>query len=336
MRLTRSLSRIGIAVALVGTFALSGCGQGAQTPADRTDTPAEVEAAPIKIGTLATQDALPLWVAEERGYFADNGLENVEIVTFQSAQEEQVAFTSGSVDALMTDLIVTANLHESGTPVEVATVMLGATTEQGRFAVVAAPNSGIGSMADLKGVPIGLGSATVTELVVDKLGEEAGLSAADLEKEEVKKVPVRFELLMQGKLKAASLPEPFVSLATLSGATIPEGGDDTKASTNISQSVLTVSSEFADSEGGAAAVDAVLAAWDAAVADINADPNSFRQTLVDKARLPAPLAESYEVSQYPSAALPANEDVQMVLDWMREKGYLKSEVAPADLLGARP
>lgn len=317
-----------LALMLVAGVVTAGC---TGTPPKTTPEPAAKPSA-VKIGTLATQDALPLWVAEQKGYFAQEGLPKVEIITFQSAQEEQAAFTAGAVDALMTDVIVSAKLRASGTKVKLPTIMLGANTEQGRFAVVGAPKTEFKSMADLKGVPVGIGSATITEYIFDKLMEEAGVAAGDIKGEEVPKMPIRFQLLMSGQLKAASLPEPFVSLAEMQGAKIVPGGDDTKAQDNISYSVLCVNAAFAEKAEGKAALDGLLKAWDKAVTDINATPDDFRQTLVTKANLPAPLATSYKVSDYPEAAPPTTGQIQSVLDWMKQKGYLTAEVTPEQLI----
>lgn len=330
MTLTTRMTRAAIAAFLGGALLLAGCTSEAEAPEADTAAPAE----PVKftVGTLSTQDSLPLWVAEQIGAFTDEGLPEVEIVTFQSAQECQVALQTGAVDALMTDLIVASNLQATGTPVRLATVMLGATPSQGRFAIVAAPGSGITSIEDLKGVPVGTASATITEYILDRLMEDAGIDQADVVKEEVKKMPVRYELLMAGQLKAAVLPEPFVSLAEKGGATVIEGGDDTKAAENVSQSVLAVSREYADTPGGAASIAAVLEAWDAAVTAINADPDSFRGLLVEKAGLPAPLAETYKVSEYPMAAPPEADRIADVLDWMSARGYLSGDVTPEDML----
>lgn len=330
MTLTTRMTRAAIAAFLGGALLLAGCTSEAEAPEADTAAPAE----PVKftVGTLSTQDSLPLWVAEQIGAFTDEGLPEVEIVTFQSAQECQVALQTGAVDALMTDLIVASNLQATGTPVRLATVMLGATPSQGRFAIVAAPGSGITSIEDLKGVPVGTASATITEYILDRLMEDAGIDQADVVKEEVKKMPVRYELLMAGQLKAAVLPEPFVSLAEKGGATVIEGGDDTKADENVSQSVLAVSREYADTPGGAASIAAVLEAWDAAVTAINADPDSFRGLLVEKAGLPAPLAETYKVSEYPMAAPPEADRIADVLDWMSARGYLSGDVTPEDML----
>lgn len=331
MPLRKRVGRIAVLAMLSGLLALSAC-----TPREdqtaKPDTGTAAKPTPIKIGTLATQDSLPLWVAEEKGYYSEAGLDDVEIISFQSAQELQTAFTAGAVNALMTDIMVATNLHASGTEVVLPTVMLGAETDQGRFAVVSAPGKNYSSMADLKGVPVGTASLTITEYVLDKLMAEAGVDAADVKKEEVDKMPVRYQLLMSGKLAAASLPEPFVTLAERQGAKVVPGGDDTKAETNISQTVLCVNRQFAKTNEGAATVDALLEAWNKSVSDINADPDSFRGTLVSKARLPEPLAADYAVSSYPEAQPPSEEQIQAVLDWMQEKGYLRSEVKPEDLL----
>lgn len=330
--LTSSFKRVATMLLLAGLLLVSGCtAKDAEQPAETTPT-AQATAAPIKIGTLATQDSLPLWVAEQKGYFTEAGLTDVEIVPFQSAMELQTAYSAGAIDAMMTDIMVSANLNASGNKVVLPMIMLGATKEQGRFAIVGAPGQTFGSMTDLKGVPVGTASLTITEYVLDKLMEEAGVAAADVKKEEVDKVPVRFQLLMSGKLKAASLPEPFVSLAEKQGAKIVPGGDDTMGKNNISQSVFAVNREFYDTDEGAASVAAVLAAWDKAVADINADAGSFRSTLVSKARLPEPLATDFAVSTYPTASAPTEAQIQVVLDWMKAKGYLKAEVVPTDLL----
>lgn len=323
--------RTALAVMLAGALLLAGCAPAETSRPDTTGQEAKPVA--IKIGTLATQDSLPLWVAEEKGYFASEGLPKVEIVIFQSAPEREAAFASGAIQGFMGDIIVAANLEAAGADVTIPTVMLGSDATQGRFAILAPRGTAVKSLADIKGVKVGTGPATVTEYVLDKLMEEAGIAAADVKTEAVPKVPVRFELLMAGKLKAAVLPEPFVTLAEQGGAVIIPGGDDTKAEKNISQSVLCVNGTFVGTDEGGATIAALLKAWDKAVDDINANPDDFRQTLVAKAMLPKPLASTFQVGTYPKAAAPTSEQVQTVLDWMKTKGYLKADVKPEDLIG---
>jgi NitT/TauT family transport system substrate-binding protein len=280
----------------------------------------------VRIGTLPTEDSLPLWVAEEEGLFEKAGLPKVEITVFQAAQERDAAMASGAIDAFMGDIIAAANLEAGGTPVTIATVMLGATPAEGRFGI-AAPKTWTGGtgaegLAQLAGVPVGTSSATIQEYVLDRLMESAGVPADQIKVEEVKKVPVRFELLMQGKLNAAALPEPFLSLAELEGAKLI--ADDTTGE-NISQTVLLFTDEYLSKMGGLESEQAVLKAWDEAVALVNADPDAYRELLVEKARLPEPLKDTYKINTYPTAQLPTQAQVDAVLTWMRGKGYLKAD-----------
>ena len=102
---------------------------------------ASVKPSAVRIGTLATEDSLPLWVAEKMGYFATEGLTDVKIVLFQSAQERDAAFSSGAIDAYMGDIIAAANLEAAGAKNTIKTIMLGADQSQGRFGVATSPKN---------------------------------------------------------------------------------------------------------------------------------------------------------------------------------------------------
>lgn len=334
----RTLALVALALVL-GIAPLAGCGSKPAQPTPAAD--GKAAAIPVKIGTLATEDSLPLWVAEKMGYFSVEGIPKVEIVPFQSAQERDVALASGAIDGFMGDLIAAANLSASGKGVKVATIMLGADQSQGRFGIAVSPKADV-ALIDFKDKismaryvathePVGTSSATIQEYVLDGLMAESGIAADKVKKEEVKKVPVRFELLMAGKLKAAALPEPFLTLAEQGGATIT--GDDTKAKTNLSQTVLLFSDAYLAKPGGRTTVDGVLKAWDIAVNDVNKDPENYRALLIDKARLPKPLESVYKMQTYPTTTEPSQADVDAVLAWMKTKGYLKADVTYDQIVG---
>jgi NitT/TauT family transport system substrate-binding protein len=297
--------------------------------------PAEPELdtlAPVRIGTLPTEDALPLWVAEEQGLFAGTGLD-VEIVTFQAAQERDAAFVAGEIDAYMGDIIAAAQMEAAGTEVTIATVMLGATSAEGRFGIVAAPDSAYQDLTALAGVPVGTSSGTIQEFVLDGLMRQAGVPAADVTVEEVKKVPVRFELLMNGQLAAAALPEPLLTLAETQGAKLL--ADDTTGE-NLSQTVLVYSDDYLVAPGGIESMSRLLEIWDQGATVINEDPDAWRDLLVDKARLPEPIKDTYAISAYPMSQVPTDAQVQAVLDWMLGNGLLTEAPTYADLVLVTP
>jgi NitT/TauT family transport system substrate-binding protein len=325
-----------IALVLVTALAVSllaACSPAAQPPAQgssavTTATPKPVTPLKIRLGNLPTEDILPLWVAQQKGLIAGAGI-TLEIVPFQSAQERDAAFTAGAIDGFMGDIVAVGELQNAGFKNRIATVCLGATPAEGRFGIVSAPGSGVTSLKQLANVPVGTSSGTVQEYVLDGLMAEAGVPAAKVKKEEVKKVPERFQLLMNSQLKAAALPEPFLSLAVKQGAHLVAA--DTKGK-NLSQTVLAFSDVFLAKAEGAEAVERLLEAWDKGAALVNASPNAYRALLVEKARLPKPVASSYKINAYPLHKLPTEAEVNAVLSWMGQKKLVKGALLPADIL----
>ena len=200
------------AVALACT--LAGCGGSA-------DNNKAASGEPVVIGTLATEDILPMWVAEEEGIFADKGVD-ASVQTFQSATELIAAVTSGDVDYAMTDPMVTASVYAGGTDVAVEWVTLGTTAEQGRFGIMTADKS-IKSVEDLAGKEIGVGSNTILEYVMDTLMANAGIAEKDVKKSELQKLPVRFEAMASGQVPAAALPASLLALGESKGFAVVAG-----------------------------------------------------------------------------------------------------------------
>jgi NitT/TauT family transport system substrate-binding protein len=325
-RTARSITATLLALVLVAGVA--GCSSASKLDGPGTSaTPAA-----IRIGTLPTEDSLPLWVAEKQGLFEKAGLK-VTMTSFPSATERDAALTAGVIDGFMGDLIAAAALRAGGVPVKVTTIMLGATSKEGRFGIAVKPGSTVTTLDQLAGKPIGTSSGTIQEYVLDQLMLQANIAPEQIKKEEVKKVPVRLEMLMAGKLDAAALPEPFLSLAEKQGAKVI--ADDT-GDINMSQTVLVFDQKYLDKPEGAAAVRKLLVVWDEAVALINKDPDAYRALLVDKARLPTPLESTYQVNTYPTAQLPKKEQVEDVLDWMKGAELLSKDVTYADLMWNPP
>lgn len=330
-----------MAAAAASAMALAGCGSGNAAGSGQTasasgssqgagSSSGSQAAAKVTVGTLATEDILPLWVALEEGYAADAGVD-LNVVTFQSATELIAGVASGDVNMAMTDPMVSASLFASGTDVLLQWVTLGETAAQGRFGIQTAGNSGITSLSELAGVPIGVGSNTILEYVMDALMAEAGVPADKVLVEELQKLPVRFQAMVSGEVKAAALPGSLLALGESQGCVTL--ADDTQGD-NISQSVMIVRRDFLEAKSGEEAVAAVRNLWDKAASAINAGPESYRSLLVEKASLPEEVADTYPISEYPSAKLPTADMVEPVLEWMRTKGYLEKEVSYSESDGS--
>jgi NitT/TauT family transport system substrate-binding protein len=205
--------------------------------------------------------------------------------------------------------------------------LLGATAEEGRDGIVVAPTSDAQTLEDLVGVPVGTSLGTHQEYVVDMLFAQAGVE--DVAKEEVKKVPIRYELLMEGQIEAAAMAEPWLTLAIHNGARLI--ADDTHGE-NISQEVLFASDAWLETEGGAEAMSRLLAALDEAVDLINEDRETWRDTLFEHAGVPEEIKDELYIDIYPNVSLPTPEMLDAQQQWMLEVGLLDEAIAYEDLV----
>ncbi|MBP5313413.1 MAG: ABC transporter substrate-binding protein [Eggerthellaceae bacterium] len=276
----------------------------------------------IRIGTLATEDMLPMWVAEQQDAFAARGL-SVEIVVFQSATELIAGISSGAVELAMTDPMVTAAIHISGVDVKIEWITLGTTAAQGRFGIMVGPQSNITSLSQLAGVGIGVGSNTILEYIMDKLLISAGVDESRIVSVELQKLPVRYQAMMAGEVEAAALPGSLLALGLANGCRLI--ADDTQGE-NLSQSVMISRVDFSGTKEGEDKIALLKSVWNEAAAQINASSDRYRPLLVQKANLNESIADTYPVSEYPRCILPTNAMIDPVLSWMKKKKYIKSDV----------
>ncbi len=281
-------------------------------------------ATPVKIGVLPIVDALPFYVAQQHGLF--KALPRpVTLVTFRSAVERDAAFQTGKVDAYLGDLISATLLRSRGFPAKVVSIILGKRPSEGLFAILTPPTSPIRNIRDLEGKHIAISSNTIIEYVLDGLLKAHGIPPGTVKKQEIKSIPIRFQMLMTGKIDAAVLPDPLASLARSKGAHWI--ADDGKY--NLSQTVLVWNDAFIHENTGF--LKTFYKAYNRAVAIINRDHEAVRGLLVEKCRLPRSIASSFKFADFPSASIPSRASVESVLSWVKGKGLLKRPVTFEDL-----
>ncbi|MCK9362793.1 MAG: MetQ/NlpA family ABC transporter substrate-binding protein [Syntrophales bacterium] len=282
----------------------------------------------VRLGMLPIIDNLPFWVAQNKGYFQDEGIA-AELIYFPSAVERDSAFTAHRIDAAIGDLLAVAALHDAGIKLKAVSVAMGAKAGESRFAVLSAPDSKIRTPEQLKNVEIAVSLNSIIEYSTDRLLQHKGLKSAEIKKVSVPKMPVRLESLLQGTLKAATLPDPLATLAIIKGAhVIADTMND-----NVSKTVIIVRENLlADN---LPAVKKLIAVYGRAIADINANPSGFNELLAKQARVPLEVLNSTVVKmplKFSSPQLPSRNDVLDVLAWMKERNLLKKPIKYEDLV----
>jgi NitT/TauT family transport system substrate-binding protein len=172
----------------------------------------------IVFGVLPVMQALPLFVAQEKGLFADEGVE-VELIPFRSGLEKDAAMAARQTQGYFGDMLTSIILGANQMPVSMVATIFNTTGDQRMFAVLAAPGTGKPSLTDLARKGIAGSSNTVIEYVTAKLLEKE-TPGADLNMIETKNILARMPMLLQGQVAGAVLPEPLVTLVEGKGATV--------------------------------------------------------------------------------------------------------------------
>ena len=298
-----------IAASLLGMMMFTGCGGG-----EAKDNNANAE--PLTVGLMRIDDSFPFYVAEQEGLFEKHNVA-VELQNFSNARDLSTALQGGELDALMTDTVVTGLSIKGGADVRIVAMALGAVPEEGRFLVISAPDSGISAPEQLAGKNVAISNNTMMDYLIDQFEAELGLE--NMTTVNMPDLMLRTTTLLEGKdIDAAILPDPLAAFAVAEGANIVI--DDTKLGENLSQSVVVVTKENIDDNR--AQVEAMLAAYNEAIALINDNPDKYRTFALECANVPEALAETYPTPTFTANCVPTEAQIARVNDWLVEKELL--------------
>ncbi len=313
--LSKNKFSIPIFAILLLSLALSACG-------------AKPEPVTLKVALLPVLDTLPIHVAVQEGFFEAQGV-NVEIVPVASAPERDQIIAAGSADGMLNEIVSTLFYNKDEVQVQIVRTARAATSEAPIFRILAAAESGIASVEDLKGVEIGISDGTIIAYLTDRLLEAEGFGADEIATISVPKIPDRLALLGSGEMQAAMLPDPASSVALMGGATVVI---DDSSHPEFGLSVFSFRKDVIDAHPEA--IEAFLAAVEQAVEKINTDPTQYSALLAEQGLVPAPLLETYQVNPFPTAGIPSQAQWDDAVDWATGKGLLDVDVAYSDSVTA--
>ncbi len=299
MNIKKYFILISVVVMIVAVCLLSGC---------KEDT--------LKVGILPNEEALPIFVAEQEELFKKHGV-NVEIVSFQSAAERDAALQAGAVDGVEGDLLAVALIRQGGTPVKTVSLVMGTTPEEGRFAMLAAPDT-ITTVEQLKGNQVAISKNTIIEYTADQMLLVKGIDPQEVKKVNITKMPLRVEMLLQKQVTAAVLPDPLAAYAELKGAKVLI--DDTKLADNISQTIYFFRDDAIKDKK--TAIRNFLNAFYEGAEMVTENPERYRNLFNEKVQIPVELQKTYPVPTFSMLQLPSREDTQRVLDWLKTNELL--------------
>ena len=275
---------------------------------------------PLTIGLMPDTDSLPFIIAQEKGYFKEEGLE-VNIQQYKSAMDRDSALQSGNLDGAISDMLAVAFAKDGGFNVKVTSFT------DGSYKLIASKQSGAKSVADLKGQDVAVSRNTIIEYVTDQILAKEKLPEDSINKVIIPQIPTRLEMLQNGKLAAATLPEPMASIAVHNGCQFVTGSDEL----GINPGVIMFTAKTTNDRR--AELAAMYRAYNKAVDYLNNTPREeYIDLIVEKGGFPPTAKEALKLPEYHHAALPKESDVVDCVKWLQGKGLIKKNYTYADFV----
>jgi NitT/TauT family transport system substrate-binding protein len=297
-------------------FTLSGC-----SAANKQLAPTKTKSlGTLTIGIMPDVDSVPLVIAAQKGYFDKEGLK-VELSHFNSARDRDAALQAGKLDGAVSDILAAAFAKEGGFDVKITSMT------DGSYKLLVGKTSGVTKAEDLKGKDIAVSTNTIIEYTTDRILKEMGLLPTDIKKVAIPQIPVRLEMLQNGKLTAATLPEPLASEAVKNGARVLQSTDQLKINPGV---ILFTSKTISEKS---TELKAFYKSYNEAIAYLQKEPlTSYMALLVKENSFPEDVKDSVQMPKYNNAALPSKKDFTDVIAWQVQKSLIKTTFKYEDLV----
>jgi NitT/TauT family transport system substrate-binding protein len=274
----------------------------------------------VRFGLLPAESAIPLIVAQEKGFFAAQGIQ-VELTMFQSPLDRNIVLQTGKADGAIADVMTTLAFKEAGLAVT-------ATSDINEdFKLLAGPSSGVTTLAQLDGKDVSVVPNFALEYIMDRIAQKAGISYKLVN---IPSIPARFEALLAGRLTGVVFTEPQATLLAAKGAKVLGGS---KAS-GLKAGVLVFTNAFLAAQPDA--VKAFYKAYNQAVDFINRTPAADYSASVIKYGFPdilsAYLGSGVKYEKAAAITQPVFDDIAA---WCQTKGLTKKAWTLADVSTGR-
>lgn len=265
-------------------------------------------ASPLRFGLLPAESAIPLIVAQDKGFFAAQGVA-VELTMFQSPLDRNVVLQTGKGDGAIADVMTVLAFREAGAAVT-------ATSDINEdFKLLSSPKSALTTVAQLDGKDVSVVPNFALEYIMDRIAQKAGIGYKLVN---IPSIPARFEALLADRLTAVVFTEPQATVLAARGAHVLGGSKESGLKAGVflfTDKVLNDQPE---------AVKAFYRAYDEAVAYINATPAAEYAAVLVKYGFPeAVTAYLGSGVRYQKAGPVTAAMFNDISDWCRAKGTVK-------------
>lgn len=246
----------------------------------------------LTIGVMPAVDSAPIFLANELGYFEELDLK-IEIQVYTNAMNRQSALQSGELDGAMTDVIALVNNVGNGFDIKVTT------STDGMFPILYHEGA-----LEKEQVTVGMMEVSVSNYLSDQF-----LSDYSVKKEYINEIPARLEMVGNGTLDMAVIPEPMASMGAVNGLSkiVMVNEDDFSPEVMVFNAKAIKDKSFE--------IRKFHDAYNKAVHEINKDQSDAKKVLIDQLGLKPQIINDFDLPHYNEARVPTESYLNKIIQW---------------------
>ena len=278
----------------------------------------------LKVALLPTMDCLPFYYAKTMGIYDELGLD-IRLRTYKAQMDADTAFSRQHVEICYTDLIRAVLLNKQGDSLYV--IMKA----DGGHQLITTRNKRIKTLRQLKERMVAVARHSVTDFYSDALMDSAGLEQAAIFRPQVNDIRLRGDMVRNGTIDAAFLPEPYATQAEAEGNRRLYGGP---VASKPQLMALIIKASAHNDPNRKRQTELLLEGYNRAADELNrnAQPDSLRAIWTRIYCLSAQAADSLPRPHFEKAAPQQNDNVQAAVRWLKSRNLVPEDYRADSLI----
>ena len=164
---------------------------------------------------------------------------------------------------------------------------------------------------------VAISKGSIIEYLLDTIKDYYPISNYQIVAKEIKRMPIRMQMLASSQIDSALLPEPLLTLAEAKGAKLMISDENL----NLPLTILTIHQKQFHLK------DRFLKAYSQAIEELNRNSGQYKSLMIKTCRIPKHLANQFIIYKFPLPQLPSEQEVNAVQSWMLKKNMIKQSIS---------
>ncbi len=271
----------------------------------------------IRVGLIPVIDVFPFIIAEQEKLFEKERLD-IELIWFGSARDRDNAIITGRIDVAVHDPIGSLMLISNGVPIKIIGFVCCEESHESNIGFYLLGRPGINTKS-LNISSVAVSRNTIIEYVAWRMLQGLGIDPRKANFVDIPSILNRYQLLIEGKIDYAVLPDPWGSLALTKNASLIAFHQDLV--------VLVAKEDLLKNNMSKNQILKLLRVLNEAIDLYIKNPDKYKEIIAEKLMIPAELRPFFTLKWNTHIKRLPENIFSDALNWLKEKNLVSQEIS---------